>query len=128
MLVCDAMTLIGIRPYHKAKVHAQSLDKLQLCSFQRSQSLQQLQKLGEFLGDEQLTEDELELLLDLEDEDKRRGNFVKAFPLEDSLMVYGHFFERERYQNRLVVTYLTTPKNRRDKLMGKYQRVYADEV
>ena len=52
MLVCDAMTLIGIRPYHKAKVHAQSLDKLQLCSFQRSQSLQQLQKLGEFLGDE----------------------------------------------------------------------------
>ena len=26
MLVCDAMTLIGIRPYHKAKVHAQSRD------------------------------------------------------------------------------------------------------
>ena len=54
------------------------------------------------MGDEALTEDELEMLLDLEDEDKRRGNFEKVFPLEDSLMNYGHFFEKERYQNRMV--------------------------
>ena len=80
------------------------------------------------MGDEALTEDETEMLLDLEDEDKRRGNFEKVFPLEDSLMNYGHFFEKERYQNRMVSTYLTTPRSRRDKLLGKFKRIYADEV
>ena len=33
MLMCDVMTLIGIRPYHKAKVHSQSKEHLQLGTF-----------------------------------------------------------------------------------------------
>ncbi len=39
------------------------------------------QKDGQLKGSEDLTEDEVGLLMDLEDEHSRRGNFERIFPV-----------------------------------------------
>lgn len=37
-------------------------------------------------GDEKLTRDELEVILDLEDENSRIGNFEKVYPLAENVL------------------------------------------
>ena len=69
-------------------------------------------------GNERLTEDEMEMLMDLEDECKRQGNFERIYPLESNIGFYSQFFGEAGYQNKLASTYLTTPRSRRDKLLG----------
>lgn len=62
-------------------------------------SCQQLEQKGQFNGTEELTEDEMEMLMDLEDEYSRRGNFKRIYPLEGNINTYEQFFEENRYQN-----------------------------
>ena len=89
MLMCDTLTLIGIRPYQKAKVHGMAPQEMQLGPFEQSMTLEKLQEKGKFDGTEKLTEDEMEMFMDLEDENKRRGNFDKAYPLESNVNFYA---------------------------------------
>ena len=77
-----------------------------------------IRKKKELRGTERLTEDELEMLLDLDDELQRRGNFERLYPLESNVGLYSPFLEEAGYQNQLAATYLTTPRSRRDKLIG----------
>ena len=89
MCVCDTLTLVGIRPYQKAKVHAMEPEEVQLGPFEQSMTLEKLQEKDKFDGTEKLTEDEIEMFLDLEDENKRRGNFDKVYPLESNVNFYA---------------------------------------
>ena len=128
MVVCDALTLIGIRGYDKKKFHAQDTQTLGLAPFAQSMTYLQLKQLNKFTGNEQLSKDELELLMDLDDEFMRRGNFQRIFPLSSNAQYYEPFFEFKRYQNCLAQTYLKSSGSVRDKVLGKHKRVYFSEV
>ena len=58
-----------------------------------------ISKKKELRGTEKLTEDEMEMLMDLEDELKRQGNFERIYPLESNVGFYSQFFEAAGYQN-----------------------------
>lgn len=96
MVVCDALTLVGIHGYDKLKFREQAGSNQSLAPFQQSMTLEQLKyNKGQLTGNEKLTGDEIEMLLDVEDEDNRRGNFVRAYPNKD--VSYEHLFEVKRY-------------------------------
>jgi hypothetical protein len=44
-------------------------------------------------GNETLTEDELSVLMDYEDENSRKGNYSRIFPLASNVDYYERFFE-----------------------------------
>ena len=83
---------------------------------------------GQLTGTEELTKDEMEMLMDLDDEYMRRGNFERVFPLASNVQFYEQFFEEERYQNCLVGAYLQTPQEVRDKLLHLHKRVDISKV
>jgi len=49
------------------------------------------------MGTEVLTKDELEMLVELEEEYARRGNFQRVYPLLSNVGYYERFFEVKRY-------------------------------
>ena len=62
-----------------------------------------------FTGDELLSRDELNLILDLEDENTRLGDFKRIFPVAGSCHKYYGLAEERRYQNALYCAWLATP-------------------
>ena len=127
MLVCDALTLVGLRGYDKSKFHAQTTELLGLAPFVQSMAYQTIREKGRFDGTEKLTKDEQEMLMDLDEEYMRRGNFNRVFPLQSQSFHYEEFFETKRYQNCLTFAYLQTEPKIRDKLV-KNKRVYNSSV
>mmetsp|Transcript_18545 Transcript_18545/g.23083 ORF Transcript_18545/g.23083 Transcript_18545/m.23083 type:complete len:140 (+) Transcript_18545:1737-2156(+) len=105
MLVCDALTCVGLRGYDKTKFHAQTTDVLGLAPFTPSMSHTDLKEKG-LAGNEKLSKDELEMLMDLDEEYLRKGQFERIFPLGNNAAFYEQFFENKRYQNALVGAYL----------------------
>ena len=83
---------------------------------------------NQLLGSEDLTEDEVSVLMDLEDEHSRRGNFERIFPDASNMAYYSQFFEGERYENSLVAAYLQTPQETQNKLLSKHKRIYFSEI
>lgn len=52
MLICDTLTLVGIRGYDKNKFHAQDTQTLGLAPFAQSMTYLQLKNLEKFAGNE----------------------------------------------------------------------------
>ena len=75
MLMCDALTLVGIRGYDKLEFSEAASEEKTLAPFQQSMTLEELKYKQALTGKEVLTPDEMEMLLDLEDEGSRMGNF-----------------------------------------------------
>lgn len=72
MVVCDAFTLVGIRGYDKSRIQNETLS---MPPFHQSMTLEEL-KYKQFLdGDEKLSRDELEMIIELEEEFSRKGHF-----------------------------------------------------
>jgi hypothetical protein len=46
-----------------------------------------------------MTNDELDMLLTLEEEHARRGNFQRIYPLVNNVQQFEQFFQTKRYQN-----------------------------
>ena len=61
-----------------------------------------------FNGDELLSKDELNLILDLEDESMRTGQFDRIFPMPTTSHRYYGFFEDKRYENALYCAWMST--------------------
>jgi hypothetical protein len=60
-------------------------------------SFEELKYKTGLTGNEELTKDELEMLLELEEEFSRRGNFHRVYPLMTNVQFYEKFFEVKRY-------------------------------
>lgn len=73
MIVCDTLTLVGIRGYDKLKFKEQTVAQQSLAPFQQSLSFEDLRK--GLTGNEELSKDEIDVVLELEEEFARRGNF-----------------------------------------------------
>jgi len=71
-----------------------------------------------------LTPDEIEMLLDLEDEASRMGNFERVFPLESNVQSFEKYFEVKRYQNILIGAYLLASPEVKAKVTLPFKRVY----
>jgi len=94
--LCDAFTLVGIVPYDKVKLQASSSELTQLSLFSKSSTTEELENI-EFRGNEDLTSDEIGVLMDLEDEQSRRGNYERIFPDASNTEYYIQFFKCKRY-------------------------------
>lgn len=55
---------------------------------------------------QQLTEEELQIIVEFEEEYNRLGNFERIFPLNSNVVHYGKFFEYKRPSNLLLTKYL----------------------
>ena len=53
-----------------------------------------------------LSEDDLQVIIDYEEEEQRLGNFERIFPLQQNAVHYSKFFEYVRPTNELLVRYL----------------------
>jgi len=81
-LLCDTLTLAGIRGYEKCSFVSGALPE-------DKKSFQSVDKIPKKLtGNEQLTADEFEVLADLEDEFSRKGNFSRIYPLAANVEFY----------------------------------------
>ena len=78
-----------------------------------------------FDGDELLSKDELNIILDYEDERNRLGQFDQIFPLPSTAAAYYGFMEVKRYQNALMCAWLSTPQAIRRKLINNCQIKYG---
>jgi len=73
MLVCDALTLVGVRGYDKSRIQNETLS---MPPFHQSMTLEEPKyKKQELSGDEKLSRDELEMIIELEEEFSRKGHF-----------------------------------------------------
>ena len=126
MRLCDAFTLIGIQPYDKVEVHYQPDSLTALTPFAASMSLEELGNQLE--GDEQMTEDEIDMLIELEEEDSRSCQFERIFPVASNMTYYAQFFESKHYQNALVMAYLNTSQEKKAQLLSSHKRIYFDKV
>jgi hypothetical protein len=101
-LMCDILTLIGIKPFkpeeepEKAKNIYRNLSSLQSCNS---------------LDDYVLSEDDLQILFDCEEENYRQGSFKKVFPLRKNIDIYSKFFSVPRYNNLLLWKHLKSGSN-----------------
>tara|TARA_B110001450_G_scaffold123497_1_gene116349 strand:+ start:355 stop:723 length:369 start_codon:yes stop_codon:yes gene_type:complete len=59
----------------------------------------------------QLSEEELSIIVDYEEESARLGNFERIFPLASNAQHYSRYFEHVRPSNELLVRYLRTLSN-----------------
>lgn len=58
-----------------------------------------------------LSEDELNIIIDYEEENMRLGNFERIYPLQSNASHYAKFFEYERPSNELLAKYLKLMPN-----------------
>ena len=61
-------------------------------------------KIMEFV--DSLTDEEYELLADLEEEHSRKGHFNRIFPLATNVDTYSKYFETQRRSNQAVWDYV----------------------
>ena len=129
--VCDELTLLGIQPYDKLKVKSQPEAMTKLNPLRRSMTIQDLmiKDDGKLKGYESLTQDEINMLIELEEENSRRGNFERIFPAESNMDYYSKFFECKRYENILMMSYLRASQKAKDKLLLKNcKRIYNTNI
>lgn len=104
-LICDTLTLIGIKPYDKAK-------------FKQDQEKQVTLRRVKGIGYNKTSEDnffdtktgskysisssESEMISEFIEQEHRLGGFERIFPLESNAHYYSQFFERERSSNDLL--------------------------
>ena len=92
-------------------------------------TLEELKYKRQLTGGEQLTRDEVEMLMDLEEENHRKGNFERVYPELPLLEPFEKFFEAKRYQNHLVTAYMQAPEKVKAQLIQKLNRqVYKSTV
>jgi hypothetical protein len=79
-------------------------------------------------GKEKLSEDEIDMLLTFEEENSRRGNFTRVFPLASNLQYFEKYFETRHYKNSLVSAYILATDEIRQSLTKRYRRICYQDV
>ena len=79
-------------------------------------------------GKENLSEDEIDVLLTFEEENTRRGNFTRVFPLASNLQYFEKYFEKRHYKNALVAAYILATDEIKQNLTKKYRRISYQDV
>jgi tubulin polyglutamylase TTLL4 len=107
-LMCDIFTLIGVVPYKPNDV-SESPNK---SNYRNLVDLQNCTSLEDYV----LSEDDLQILVNCEEENYRVGNFKKIFPVKKNIDAYAKYFSTPRYNNLLLWKHLKSYTN----IVSKY--------
>jgi hypothetical protein len=116
-LICDTLTLVGIRPYDKNKItgktsfskpkltHKAESEKVTSSYSKLYSSPKKLQKgvIGSSIMEDDVTKTtDKDVLYEFLEQEQRSGNYNRIFPMADNIEYYSQFFENERYNNELI--------------------------
>lgn len=115
-LMCDLYTLVGIAPYNR-KQH-EKLEEIKrhnrLIRTERRmplhtsvQTIMSCRSLDEIA----LSQSEINVLMELEEETHRKGNFRRIFPKKTNFEKYAQYFEADRLYNWVTWKYLKEPSS-----------------
>lgn len=90
--------ILGLKKKKDIKVSGY-LVRLNFLEDLKSLTIEELEEQKVLTGEEDLTQDELNVLMDHEDEFARKGSFSRVFPLAANVDYYEKFFEVKRYFN-----------------------------
>lgn len=68
------------------------------------------------------------MLLTLEEENSRRGNFTRVYPLASNLQYFEKYFEHKRYRNILVAAYILATDEVKANILRRYSRISFQDV
>lgn len=99
MLICDTLNLTGVTPFDRQKMQKDQEVQLRNRLLGLNKSPKNAERRYEGLGGEgcekiiktvgnDLSEDELQLIVDYEEEQLRKGNFDLIFPLPSNIAYY----------------------------------------
>lgn len=124
-LMCDVLTMIGIVPYDREKMELDKedlktnrllgLEKNVKTTHRNLTGLMNCNSLEEY----DISQEDLNVLIDSEEEWDRIGNFDRIFPLKNNVDYYSQFFPIARYNNMLVWKNLKAKTNILDKYCKK---------
>ena len=57
---------------------------------------------------DRMTDDDIQIILDFEEEQHRLGNFEKIYPCINNVKAYAGYFEHQRNANTILMKYLQT--------------------
>lgn len=105
-LICDTLTLIGIKPYDKQK-YKREQEKLTAMRRMKGFTKGNRSKYGYFYDNKATSQYDMfngdpEVLDEFIEQETRMGNFERIFPLDYNVNYYSQFLERERPNNELL--------------------------
>ena len=115
-LMCDVFNMIGIIPFNRKLLDKEAENQKinRLLGFEKTKILQRnliiLQNCKN-LEEYPLSEEDLSIILDSEEENYRTGFFKRIFPLKQNIDYYSEFFAAPRYNNILVWKHLKSNTN-----------------
>lgn len=125
MLLSDVLHIIGLQVYDRKQHHKEQekLNKQRLLGFDSSKkgkdegkppplslspvkaaSPERSKRLAEYF--DQLSDEDYDVLADLEEEHTRRGHFTRIFPTAANVDTYAKYFETQRHANTVIWNYL----------------------
>lgn len=105
-LICDALTIVGVKPTNHEKYEKDELKKLKE---KLDTGLDVPQKTIKDIEAGNLDKDDVKLILDFEDQQSRNQNFELIFPVKNTFSAYTKFFAEKRYNNYLLWNHITDP-------------------
>lgn len=104
-LICDTLTLVGLKPYDKQKFK-QEQEKISA-----KRRMNGLAKNNQFYDSKSVSlysnyNGDPEVLNEFIEQGARTGDFERIFPLDLNVEYYSQFFERERANNEMIRKYL----------------------
>lgn len=114
--MCDVFNMIGIVPFNRKQLEKDTESQRvgRLLGFEKfkvpQRNLIGLQNCKS-LEDYPLTDEDLSIILDTEEENYRTGCFTRIFPLKTNVDQYSQYFLTPRYNNTLVWKHLKSPTN-----------------
>lgn len=104
-LICDTLTLVGIKPYDKQKFkHDQEKisAKRRLNGITKGSQYYDSKSASIYSG----YSGDPEVLNEFVEQQTRTGDFERIFPLDLNVDYYSQFFERERPNNEMIRKYI----------------------
>jgi len=107
MLVCDALTIVGIKPTNHEKYvkdEFKSQAKGEDAKIDKSK-----QKNINNIDSEKLDNSDIDLILSFEEQVRRSQNFELIFPIKQTFKKYIKFFSEKRYNNYFAWNHIKEP-------------------
>mmetsp|Transcript_7524 Transcript_7524/g.6664 ORF Transcript_7524/g.6664 Transcript_7524/m.6664 type:complete len:139 (+) Transcript_7524:961-1377(+) len=104
-LICDCLSLIGIKAYDKQKFKH---DQEKISAKRRLNGLTKSSQYYDSKSGSVYTgyNGDAEALTEFADQQTRSGDFERIFPLDLNVDYYSQFFERERPNNEMIRKYI----------------------
>lgn len=124
-LICDIMNLVGFQPYAKKRFEDDLKKRLFGIEGKKHsfKSTIEISDLNEQNCLEKLSAEDWNILFETDEENYRRGNFERIFPLKENLETYSKFFEFQRYSNIIVWQWLRSKTNFLEKISQKINNI-----